>query len=92
MFWVADRVKTIQRLAFVLWRQLCAQAAVVAYLRSVALQPLKSIFRAEELPVQDACEAYGLSTMPSSRAIKKLLKQSKKAKDTNGLRAKADGG
>ena len=46
-----------------------AQRAMVAYLRSVFLQPNRAVFDASVLPVEDLALSMGLSTVPRLRFL-----------------------
>ena len=48
-----------------------AQRAMVAYLRSVFLQPCKAVFNVSALPVEDFAYSLGLSTLPRLRFLKR---------------------
>ena len=48
-----------------------AQRALVAYLRSVFLQPSKAVFQVAELPVEEFALSLGLSTLPRLRFLKR---------------------
>ena len=52
-----------------------AQRAMVAYLRSVFLQPCKAVFNVGALPVEDFAYSLGLSTIPRLRFLKQAPKQ-----------------
>ena len=48
-----------------------AQRAMVAYLRSVFLQPCKAVFSVSALPVEDFAHSLGLSSLPRLRFLKR---------------------
>ena len=52
-----------------------AQRALVAYLRSIFLQPNKAVFRVAELPVEEYALSLGLSTLPRLRFLKRGAKE-----------------
>lgn len=49
-----------------------AQKALVAYLRSVFLQPNKAVFDVAKLPVEDFAASMGLASVPKLRFLKKV--------------------
>lgn len=53
-----------------------AQAAFVSYIRSVFLNPNKSIFDVSKLDVDEFASSLGLPTAPRLRMVKKLQRQS----------------
>eukprot|EP00798_Chlamydomonas_sp_ICE-L_P024609 gene24609-10228_t len=54
-----------------------AQRALVAYVRSVFLQPNKDVFDVTKIPIAEAAESMGLLTAPKLRFLKKVGKKTK---------------
>ena len=49
-----------------------AQRSLVAYVRSVFLQPNKAVFDVTKLPVGEAAQSMGLLSAPKLRFLKKV--------------------
>lgn len=67
-----------------------AQAAFVSYIRSVFLNPNKSIFDVSKLDINEFASSLGLPTAPRLRMVKKLQRQSAAAEVRGALRGQND--
>ena len=64
-------------------RQL-AQRAFVSYIRSVALQPNKSVFSLADIPAREFAESYGLAAPPDAKLVRLMRGEALAAPDAAG--------